>query len=106
MDFKEKEKQRKKEKGVVGKLVGADVSEMTQRKIDTNIQLDNSALTKKKPGRPKVNREKKDRYTLTLMPSNHDKAAEIAYQEGKSVSELVDEYLAQYVRKNADMLNE
>lgn len=90
MGFAEKEMQRKKD-GVVGKIVRGKVSDDTE-KVNIGTQ-------KKKVGRPKVNRETKKRFTLTLMPSNYEKAMEIAYNDGLSVSELVDEYLAQYVQE-------
>ena len=54
----------------------------------------------KKPGRPKVNRETKKRYTFTLLPSIYYQAVDIAYANGKSISELVEELLQQYIGMN------
>lgn len=66
MDFKEKELQRKK--SVVGKLVG---------KTDTKLEKMDSP-TKKRRGCPKLNREKKDRFSYTLYPSTVNDAQTIA----------------------------
>lgn len=55
----------------------------------------------KKRGRPKVNRETKKRISFTILPSLYDKASEIAYNEGKSVSELVSDFLTEYVQKHS-----
>lgn len=84
MDFAEKEKLRKRDMGVVSKIVGST----------------NEVGSKKKVGRPKLNRETKKRFTLTLLPSNYDNAMKIANNEGKSMSELVDELLEKYIKKN------
>lgn len=60
----------------------------------------------KKRGRPKANREIKERKTFTLLQSDYEQASKIAYVEGKSVSEIIGEYLAEYVEKNKDKLEE
>lgn len=54
----------------------------------------------KKRGRPKVNRELKKRITFTVYQSIYEQASEIAYENGKSVSEIVTEFLESYVKKN------
>ena len=95
MNFAEKEKQRK---GVVGKLVGADAGIQDCHNKEYNTQV-NTPEQKKKAGRPKTNRETKRRITLTLMPSNYEKAQTKAYNEGLSVSELIDDFLARYVNE-------
>lgn len=96
MGFEEREKQRKS--GVVSKLVGGNES--------TNDNIQQVQLSgKKRAGRPKLNREKKQRYTFTLLPSSYDKAQVIASLEGKSLSEVIDNYLADYVRKKQSMLD-
>lgn len=52
----------------------------------------------KKKGRPLVNRETKKRYTFTLLPSIYDMASELASQRGKSLSEVVGDFLAEYIK--------
>ena len=53
--------------------------------------------TIKKRGRKKLeNREKKKRYSLTILPSIYEKAQEKAEKEGKTISELVSKFLLKY----------
>lgn len=54
----------------------------------------------KKKGRPKMMREKKKRISFTILPSLHEQASEIAYSEGKNMSELISEFLAEYVESH------
>lgn len=54
----------------------------------------------RKRGRPKLNRETKKRISFTILPSLYEQASEIAYNEGKSVSELIAEFLTEYVKKH------
>jgi len=63
--------------------------------LQTTAPLGGAAT--KKRGRPKVNRETKKRISFTILPSLYDQASEIAYNEGKSVSELIAEFLQEYV---------
>ena len=60
----------------------------------------------KKKGRPKANRETKKRITFTLLQSKYEQASKIAYIDGKSVSEVVGEFLSEYIRKNPDKITE
>lgn len=53
----------------------------------------------KKRGRPKVNRELKKRYSFTIIPSLYEQSSEIASNEGKSLSELITDFLTEYVEK-------
>lgn len=56
----------------------------------------------KKVGRPPLkNREKKGRYSFTIMPSLYEQAQSVAYENGKTLSELITEFLTEYVRKNS-----
>lgn len=65
------------------------------------IKPEPKAETKdKKRGRPKANRETKQRTTFTILPSVCDKAAELVYEEGKSMSELVEELLIEYINQH------
>lgn len=57
----------------------------------------------RKKGRPKANRETKKRFTFTLKPSVYDKAGDVAYQEGKSISEVVEELLIEYINTHNNM---
>lgn len=51
----------------------------------------------KKRGRKKLeNREKKKRYSFTILPSVYEKAQEKAEAEGKTLSELVSDFLVKY----------
>ena len=60
----------------------------------------------KKRGRPKTNREIKKRITFTLLQSNYDKASKVAYIEGKSVSQVVGDFLLDYINQNQDKILE
>ena len=52
----------------------------------------------KRKGRPVVNRETKKRYTLTLLPSVYDAASQKASEQGKSLSEVVGDFLSEYIK--------
>ncbi len=55
--------------------------------------------TRKKAGRPKLeNRELKKRYSFTILPSLYDKAQAKASKEGKTLSELITNFLAYYIQ--------
>lgn len=60
----------------------------------------------KKRGRPKSNRETKQRITFTLLKSNYEEASKVAYIEGKSVSQVVGDFLYDYVNQNQDKISE
>lgn len=51
-------------------------------------------------GRPKANRETKKRFTFTIRSSVYEKAATIAYNQGKSSSELIENLLFDYINSN------
>ncbi len=53
----------------------------------------------KRKGRPTVKRETKKRYTLTFLPSVYDKASAKASEEGKSLSEVLGDFLAKYIKQ-------
>lgn len=55
----------------------------------------------KKKGRPKVNRELKKRYSFTILPSLYEQSSKIASNEGKSLSELITDFLTEYIEKNS-----
>lgn len=54
---------------------------------------------KRKAGRPKLqNRELRKRYSFTILPSLYEKAQEKASAEGKSLSELITDFLSDYTK--------
>lgn len=57
----------------------------------------NNVPEKKSPGRPKVDREKKKQYAISIPPSVYDAAQEKAYKDHKSMSGLITELLADYI---------
>lgn len=68
-----------------------------QMKKEEKITSAGPSISGKKKGRPKTGRELKRRISFTILPSLYDKASEKAYREGKSVSEVVSEFLSEYV---------
>lgn len=74
-------------------VVPIPVATMKQEKPKAPVE----SKEPRKKGRPKANRETKERKTFTLRPSVYDQASEIAYQEGKSISEVVEELLTEYI---------
>lgn len=70
----------------------ANMSEEIQTDIKNAVED-----TIKRRGRKKLeNREKKKRYSLTILPSIYEKAQEKAEKEGKTISELVSKFLLKY----------
>lgn len=67
------------------------ITEMKEKETVTEI---------KRKGRPKLNRETKKRYSFTILPSLHKQASEIAYSEGTSLSEVIENFLTEYVKKH------
>lgn len=57
-------------------------------------------------GRPKENRELKKRISLSVLPSVYEGIQKIAYVERKSVSELIEEIMADYQKRHCDKLEE
>lgn len=57
-------------------------------------------------GRPKEERETKQRISLAVLPSLYEDIKKISYVERKSVSEIVSECIEQYVTENAAKLKE
>ena len=57
-------------------------------------------------GRPKADRETKKRVTLAVFPSVYADLQKIAYVNRQSVSDVVSELIAEYVKTNADKLAE
>lgn len=58
-------------------------------------------------GRPKVtDRETKKRVTLAVFPSLYADLQKIAYVDRQSVSDIITEFIAQYVKDNAAKLKE
>lgn len=72
--------------------------EVTHGEDDTQMPLTAEPKAEpKKRGRKKLeNREKKARYSFTVLPSVYEQAQKKAEQEGKTLSELVSEFLLKY----------
>jgi hypothetical protein len=58
-----------------------------------------NSVTPKKKGRPKVTRETKQRYAITMLPSLYAKASEKAAEQGRSLSEVIGRYLEVYIKE-------
>lgn len=56
---------------------------------------------KKKTGRPKMQIEKKKSFTVSMLPSLYQKGIDIAYSQGKTLSQVITELLTEYVEKNS-----
>ncbi len=78
----------------------------SQQAKETKPKVKAEPKPKKKKGRPKANRETKKRITFTLLQSKYEQANKIAYIEGKSVSEVIGEFLSKYIKKNHDKITE
>lgn len=55
-------------------------------------------------GRPKENREKKRRVSMAIFPSTYESIQRIAYVKRKSISEIVQGLMEQYVAENREDL--
>ena len=64
-----------------------------QPEIKVDLQMRVQAVAK-----PKINRELKKKYTITMRPSLQQAAQRKAYEEGISLSEIVCLFLEAYVR--------
>ena len=78
----------------------AQAKAQAKEKVQTQETPQEKPQAKKK-GRPKVNRELKKRYSFTMIPSLYEQSSEIASNEGKSLSELITDFLTEYVGKNS-----
>lgn len=76
----------------------------TEKQIDgqENIAtLENGKyMPPKKKGRPIINRELKKRYSFTILPSLYEQTSKIASNEGKSLSELITDFMTEYIKKH------
>ena len=57
-------------------------------------------------GRPKENRELKERISLSVLPSLYEDIQKIAYMQRKSTSEAVQEMMEEYRKRNIRKLRE
>lgn len=57
-------------------------------------------------GRPKENRELKKRISLSVLPSLYEDIQKIAYVQRKSTSEVIQEMMEEYRRRNIKKLGE
>ena len=88
MNFADREKKRATGRGVVSAIAGRTESE------------------EKTAGRPKVERETKKRISLAVLPSLYKQVQKIAYVERSNASEVTSALYEQYIKDNADKLNE
>ena len=68
---------------------------------DAEVAADDEKVEQKRKGRPKLQRETKKRYTITILPSIYEKASEIAYKNETNMSELISDFLTSYVKKHS-----
>jgi len=71
---------------------------VAEPEVPVNPHPITQATPTKKKGRPVVSRETKKRYTLTFLPSVYEKASAKACEQGKSLSEVLGEFLSEYIK--------
>lgn len=78
---------------------------VSEEKQEANVSGDvfekNTQKEAKKRGRPKVNRELRKRTSITILPSLLEKASAIAAENGKSISQIIEDHLVDYVKNNS-----
>lgn len=85
------------EKTPAGEQNMAEIEKVQKKEKQTDIE----PKKKNKAGRPPLtNREKKARYSFTILPSLYEKAQRVAYENGKTLSELITEFLTEYVNRS------
>ena len=65
-----------------------------------------AATSSGRRGRPKENRELKKRISLSVLPSLYEDIQKIAYVQRKSTSEVVQEMMEEYRKRNIEKLGE
>ena len=65
-----------------------------------------AAASSGRRGRPKENRERKKRISLSVLPSLYEDIQKIAYMQRKSTSEAVQEMMEEYRKRNIRKLRE
>ena len=65
-----------------------------------------AAASSGRRGRPKENRELKKRISLSVLPSLYEDIQKIAYMQRKSTSEVVQEMMEEYRKRNIRKLRE
>ena len=65
-----------------------------------------AAASSGRRGRPKENRERKKRSSLSVLPSLYEDIQKIAYMQRKSTSEAVQEMMEEYRKRNIRKLRE
>lgn len=79
--------------------------ENRKKGVAASMILDESQEEKTK-GRPKENREIKQRISMSIYPSIYENIKKIAYIERRSISELISECLSIYIEKNQEKVDE
>lgn len=82
----------KNKKNDMDSFSGMFLDDVTEQKKEIILPKKNT----NKAGRPKVKRETKKRYTITLLPSVYKKAAGLADIEQKSISEFIENLIKMY----------
>lgn len=106
--FADKEQSRKRKSAVRTAIEGTAEEQIKgQENIETleggkympPAEEPKPSTEKKKAGRPKLqNRELRKRYSFTILPSLYEKAQEKAGNEGKTLSELITDFLTDYTK--------
>lgn len=73
------------------------------QKIESNIIIQKETSSK---GRPKVERETKERKSIAILPSLYETIGKIAYVERTSISEIIAQCLEEYADRNFDKVQE
>lgn len=102
--FADKEQSRKRKSAVRTAVEGTAEEQIKGQENIENLEGGKYMPTpaeppkeKKKAGRPKLqNRELRKRYSFTILPSLYEKAQEKAGNEGKTLSELITDFLTDY----------
>lgn len=105
----------RKRKDDIDSFKGIFLGEEQTEPIEGQLQVENGKLEEVKPkkepkaktqaepkrkGRPKLqNRELRKRYSFTILPSLYEKAQDKAGVEGKTLSELITDFLTEYTEQ-------
>ena len=81
--------------------VAAEATEPAAPAAAERPQQETDEKPKKKTGRRKLEVEKKKSFTMSLLPSLYQRALDIAYEEGKTLSQVISELLTEYVERNS-----
>ena len=104
MNITDREKSRESRVGqaVVKKIISPaePVNEVIVDDPEEIKEVVEQAVEQKKKGRPFTNREVKKKFSVTLLPSLYNAASSKAYADGHSISEVIGNFLSEYVKSN------